>query len=322
MVEFSTEQYKRALESIGRRVRRSGKNLITNCLGHRERNPSMEVFPDGWCQCFAGCGRFHISHYFDELKDTDWKPDKYQNKSPIMAKPIAEVAHEEKPEEYEKFDLFDLWGTLPPIARGDVFKKIPLEVLDELGWRWTDGCHGMASGYFIPYFNHTKDSVPFAQVRHLTGERRFTMLPRAEACVYGKWNISPGERLFVVEGCSDAAVLEYAMIPWVAMPSASSGPLLKKLAAVCLKNDIGLIYAGDNDDAGNKLRDVLDEICPYRTKQPPKDYKDWGDFLQDTDIQTVSDYCWEELREPDIPPMVALGKDVFGAEPHKQSSMW
>ncbi len=199
---------------------------------------------------------------------------------------------------YTEYDLFDLWRVLPRIPRNHDFKGIPLTVLDELGWRWDmSGHHHMGSGYFIPYFDHTRLHVPFAQVRHAkTEKQRFSFLPNAKQTVYGKWNLTKGNsKLFVVEGTSDAAVLEYCMIPWLAMPSASSGALMTELAIFCKANGIELVYGGDNDDAGDMLRHALDDVMPYRTCQPPKEFKDWGEFFEATNQETVMQHCLTEL---------------------------
>lgn len=275
----------------------------------------MQVFPDGWCLCHSCSERFHISYYFDEFKDPDFKPKQQQPKLRVMAHSPVPVATEStaKPE-YTKYELFPLWESLPELPRTFDLKGIPIEVLDNLGWRWTDGVQGMGAGVFIPYFNHARTSVPFAQVRHITGDRRFTMLPGAEMTLYGKWNLHPGEKLFIVEGCSDAAVLDYACVPWVAIPSAAGGAMIANLAKYALKTGINLIYAGDNDEAGDKLKKALDEVAPYRVCQPPEEYKDWGDFLVGTDIGTVTEYCWNELREPELPPMQRLAMDVFSEQ--------
>ena len=273
---------------------------------------------DGWIQCHSCSTRYHISHYFEEFKDPDFKP-KHQPKLTVMALTPVPVATESNiKHEYTKYELFPLWETLPQIPRDFNLKGLPIEVLDSLGWRWSEGIHGMGSGIFIPYFNHARDSIPFAQVRHLSGDRRFTMLPGAEMTLYGKWNLHPGEKLFIVEGCSDAAVLEHACIPWVAIPSASGGIMIINLAKYALKTGINLIYAGDNDEAGSKLKKALDEVAPYRVHQPPAEYKDWGEFFMATDIGTVSAYCWEELKEPEILPMESLAQDIFNGSAQKE----
>ena len=188
------------------------------------------------------------------------------------------------------------WKVLPLIPRDHQFKTIPLEVLDNLGWRWTSGELGMGHGYFIPYFNMDQTTIPFAQVRHLSGERRFTFLKDAEPIAYGLWNLDNG-KLFLVEGPSDGAALDYCGIPWIAMPSASSTQIASKLAQYAYKQNIEIVYAGDNDEAGEQLREALDGYISYRVHQPPGDYKDWGDFLVGEGLETVTNYCNEVLFE-------------------------
>jgi hypothetical protein len=147
-----------------------------------------------------------------------------------------------------------------------------------------------------------KQSIPFAQWRHLSGDRRFTFLKDAKPTCYGTWNLKPGEKVFVVEGASDAAVLQACFIPWVALPSAASSELMKAMAAFCRGEGIEVVYAGDNDDAGDKLKDALHEVMPYRVKQPPKKYKDWGDFYVAEGSEAVSAYCRTEFAAvmPDL----------------------
>lgn len=204
---------------------------------------------------------------------------------------------------HTEYDLMELWKILPKIPRNHDFKGIPLEVLDDLGWRWdVSGHEGMGPGYFIPYFDHTRSHVPFAQMRHAaTSDRRFTFLPGAQQTVYGKWNLVQSgtekhrQKFFVVEGTSDCAVMQHCMIPWIGLPSASSGAIMTELAKFCRANSIELIYAGDNDAAGDKLKEALDAVMPYRTWQAPKMFKDWGEFLEATSREKVSEYCLPEL---------------------------
>lgn len=193
--------------------------------------------------------------------------------------------------EYVKYDLMEEWEKMPFIPRNHQFKNIPLETLDELGWRWDEA----KNSYFIPYFSSSKRSIPFAQWRHLSGDRRFTFLKDAKPTVYGTWNLFLAKKLFVVEGTSDAAVLDYCAVPWIALPSASSGELMKQMALYCKKNGIELVYAGDNDDAGDKLRDALDEVMSYRVCQPPKEFKDWGDFFVAEGMLAITNYTLPEL---------------------------
>lgn len=191
---------------------------------------------------------------------------------------------------YKTFDLMEDWKKMLKIPRDHNFKNIPLEVLDELGWRWVPDY----KQYFIPYFSASKESIPFAQYRNLEREPRFIMLKDAKPTCYGTWNLD-NHKLFVVEGTSDAAVLDYCAVPWIALPSASSSELLKAMAGYCKENGIELVYAGDNDSAGEKLRQALDEIMPYRVKQPRQPYKDWGDMFEAEGMESVQKYCFEEL---------------------------
>lgn len=193
---------------------------------------------------------------------------------------------------YKQFDLMKDWGTMIRFHNPTIPKihGIPWEVLDSMGWRWADTS---TSTIFIPYFSASKQSIPFAQYRHLGGNVRFTMLKDAKPTCYGTWNLD-NPKLFVVEGTSDAAVLEYAAVPWIAVPSAASKTLMQSLANYCKENGIQLVYAGDNDAAGDKLREALDEIMSYRVKQPPK-YKDWGEFLEAEGVEAIQDYCFPEL---------------------------
>lgn len=197
---------------------------------------------------------------------------------------------------YKTYDLMHEWEQLPKIPRDHKFKTIPLEILDDLGWRWDEYKHS----YFIPYFNMSRTQIPFGQWRHLQGDRRFTFLPEAKPIAYGLWNLD-NDKLFLVEGASDAATLEYAAVPWIAMPSASSGDITKRLGAFCKENGITIVFAGDNDSAGSKLREALDEVCSYRVCQPPKKYKDWGDFLVAEGVEAVQNHCFKELFPQEYP---------------------
>lgn len=190
---------------------------------------------------------------------------------------------------YKTFDLMDEWQNLPGIPVNLTIHTVPAEVLNDMGWRM-DG-----SRIFIPYFHASKETIPFAQWRHPKGDsRRFTMLKDAKPICYGMWNLD-NPKVFIVEGTSDCAVLEYAAVPYIGLPSAASKTLMQSLCIFAEKHGISLVYASDKDLAGDQLREVLDELLPYRVKQVPDPYKDWGEFLEKTDIDTVRDYAQAEL---------------------------
>lgn len=282
--EVITEsEVKACLDRAGLKWKDGHRYIVAQCPLHEDKNPSTQIFKDDWfANCMSGCGRFHITKAFPDLRP--WKPGFYK---PAVRQPQPE-------QHYKEFDLYAEWMQLPEIPREHTFKKIPLETLDNLGWRWTDGSLGMGVGYFIPYFDQTKDNIPFAQVRHLEGERRFTFLKDAKPYIYGVWNLSRADRLLIVEGASDCATLDYLGVPWIGMPSASSTELAKELGMYANAHGIRLVYAGDNDEAGDKLREAIDTIAHYRVCQPPTSYKDWSDFYQAEGYETVFDHAMKE----------------------------
>lgn len=286
--DFTENDVFKCLDSAGLKWKDGHRYILSQCPLHEDKNPSTQIFKNDWfVNCLAGCGRFHITKAFPELKP--WKPGRYIQK--------AERRSKEAPTNYKDFNLYAEWLGLPNIPRDHKFKGIPLETLDKLGWRWTEGEMGMGTGYFIPYFDQQQEDIPFAQVRHLEGDRRFTFLKDARPNIYGAWNLGGNPRLFVVEGASDCATLDYVGIPWIGMPSASSAELMKELGLYAKEHGIRLIYAGDNDEAGEKLREALDLVTYYRMCQPPKPYKDWNDFFQGEGYEKVSDYAMRILGE-------------------------
>lgn len=263
--------------------------ILSQCPTHEDQNPSVQIYKDDWfVNCHAGCGRYHITKAFPGLREhgRSYEVPRKANK----AKPMTE-------HKYKVYDLMHEWEQLPEIPRDHKFKTIPLEILDGLGWRWDE----YKKSYFIPYFNMTRTQIPFGQWRHLQGDRRFTFLPEAKPIAYGLWNLDGNPKLFVVEGASDCAVLDYAAVPWIGMPSAASATLMQGLGRYCKEHKIDVIYAGDNDAAGDKLKDALDEVISYRVKQPPKKYKDWGDFLVAEGVEAVQNYCFTELFPQEYP---------------------
>ena len=294
---FTESDVLRCLDTAGKRYKLGSRYILAQCPTHEDENPSVQIYKDDWfVNCHAGCGRFHITKAFPELRQNmDGSYARSQAPVPVRTKTVTE-------HKYTDYNQYEFWESLPLIPRDHEFKTIPLDVLDSLGWRWLED----KNSYYIPYFDRSQQFIPFSQMRHLQGDRRFTFLKDAKPIAYGLWNLDPSNSpLFICEGASDAAVLDYCAVPWLAMPSAASVELIKGLGRFCKKEGIQLVYAGDNDAAGDKLRDALDEVTSYRVKQPPKKYKDWGDFLVATDLETVQNYCFEELFPEDsmkLPP--------------------
>lgn len=284
MNENITEQEViQALEARGLRYQVRGRYIVSQCPKHDDRTPSAQIFKDDWfVSCLSGCGRFHVTDPFPELRA-------HNEPTLITRRPAIATVRE-----YQEFELTEYWEGLPLIPREHTFKNIPLHVLDDLGWRWDEP----KNSYFIPYFDTSHSKIPFAQWRHLSGSRRFTFLAGAKPTLYGKWNVSPGDRLFICEGASDAAVLERCGVPWIAAPSAASGTLVEAFAAHAKLVGVSLVYAGDNDTAGEALRQALDASgAAYRICQPPKTYKDWGEFYMAKGQLAVFDWCKEKLFE-------------------------
>lgn len=257
-----------------------GRYILAQCPTHEDAHPSVQIYKDDWfVNCHATCGRYHVTKAFPQLRG-----ESYRGVSGQTRKATGQTVTKHK---YKQFDLMNDWKAMELLPEFELH-GVPSDVLNDLGWRRHN--HSI----FIPYFSASKESIPFAQYRHLQGDVRFTMLKDAKPTMYGTWNLE-NHKLFLVEGTSDAAVLEYAAVPWIAAPSAASGELVKALAGYCKENGIELVFAGDNDPAGLKLREAIDEVMPYRVKQVPTKYKDWGEFLEATDVETVQNYAFEEL---------------------------
>lgn len=299
--DISEVEVFRELDAAGLRYKDGYRYILSQCPLHDDNNPSVQIFKaDWWVNCMAECGRFHITKAFPGLRRQGQRASYGQKRYDAHEVKLNATQTARKPKQmqkqYKKMDLMEYWKSLKPIPDDQTFKTMDAAHLNELGWRVEEGGLGVGKGWFIPYFDSLKQSIPFAQVRHLDGPIRFHFAKDLEPRVYGTWNIEPGV-IFIVEGCSDGAVLDYCVTPWVALPSASSGALLKKMAQHCHSIGAQLVYAGDNDDAGDKLREALDEVgVPYRVKQPPKKYKDWGDFLEAEGQEAVIKWTHTELQ--------------------------
>jgi len=282
------------LDGAGLQHKNGHHYILSQCPTHEDKHPSVQIYKDDWfVNCHAGCGRYHITKAFPELRRNNGRA--YPTGSQSFSRPIQKVKQVSETK-YKTFDLMDMWESMPEIPSDHVFKGIDIDILNSLGWRY-DQDH---ERYFIPYFSRSKTTIPFAQWRNLKDGPRFNFWKDAKPTMYGTWNLElSNSPLFLVEGASDAAVLDFCAVPWISAPSAASGELVKKMAGWCKENGIKIVYAGDNDEAGDKLKEALDSVMPYRVKQPPKKYKDWGDFFIAEGHQAVQDYCLEELNPQD-----------------------
>lgn len=283
---FTQSDVENELDRAGLKHYDKGRYILSQCPTHDDQHPSVQIYKDDWfVNCHATCGRYHITKAFPELRphgSGDVRPAKERSSFSGQGKKVTERV-------YKTVDMTSIWEKMRPIPDDFTLHGVPAEVLNDMGWRLELG-----GDIFIPYFSASKQSIPFAQWRHSGGDHRFTMLKDAKPTCYGTWNLD-NTKLFIVEGTSDCAVLDYAGVPWIGLPSAASTKLMQSMALYCLKNGIQLVYAGDNDAAGDKLREALEEVSAYRLKQPPKEYKDWGEFLEKAGIEAVREYTDEEL---------------------------
>lgn len=271
-----------ALDQRGLKYKIRGRYIVTQCPIHHDRQPSCQIYLNDWFMLCHVCGRMPVQQALPELKGET--PITYTQ--PLPPKPL-----------YKHYELIDYWRELDELPKDFTLKSLPQEVFHDLGWRINDGKVIAGVGdIFIPYFSRSRQSIPFAQVRHLSGERRFTFLQSAKPTCYGTWNLYPGDKIFIVEGTSDCAVLDYCAVPWIGIPSSSGGELIKSLAKWCWENDCGIVYGGDNDEAGNKLKMALGETAiPFRSSQPPKEYNDYAEFYEKAGFDAVVDYTHAEL---------------------------
>lgn len=263
------EQIEAELERLGLDPSYRGRYWHIHCPFHEDRNKSAVCFNDGWICCFAGCPRRHINSLVGAEICS-----RYSEQTEAEAKQSA------------RQDWTDLWLSLDTL-QSDV-KGVPYSVLNKLGWRWFPGGFGVPAGVFIPYFNEDRSTVEFFQVRHTEGERRFTFAPGCTPTIYGKECIRFAERyLCFTEGSRDAVILRMCGIPAVAIPSASSGHLLRELSRICTERRTILVAISDRDEAGEKLLANLD--VPYIDMRTPVG-KDVGDFYAEKSLAEVAKY--------------------------------
>lgn len=265
----SHDETEAELEKLGLQPVWRGRYWHIHCPFHDDRNKSAVCFPDNWICCFAGCPRTHLSKIIGRQLQSDYSKE-------IEKKPSR-----------ENQDWTDLWLSLDTLQSS--IKGVPSTVLNKLGWRYFPGGFGVPAGTFIPYFNESREQVEFFQVRHAEGsDRRFTFAPGCTPTLYGKECIKYAERyLCFTEGSRDAVILRMCGIPAVALPSASSGHLLRNLGHLMLERGTILVAVSDKDEAGQKLLDNLD--VPFIDMRTPVG-KDVGDFYSEKGLAEVAKY--------------------------------
>lgn len=271
------EIYAKAYE-MGLKPKRTAKGFSILCPLHEDHNHSAIVYSnDGYAQCFAGCGRWRFMDKGYESRVSsengeggDWEDGDQPNT-----------------------DLYNFWLELEPVDED--IKGIPKNHLNKLGWRKLPAGNilHLRPGIFIPAFSEDKTTIPYGQVRHLGGDRRFSFISGAKQIPYGLEVLKETQRFVAfTEGNSDRAVLELAGIHAIALPSGSSGRILRKLGAYCNEAEKILVAVSDNDAVGDKLLESLMGIAPFIDARV-KGYKDIGEAYLDKGIDWVKQqYKW------------------------------
>lgn len=264
-----------------------GNYWLIKCPRHEDRQPSAQCFKnDGFIQCHAGCGRFHINEVCRERNMQLAMPTKSTHERSVEAQ--EGPPKPKKEETIVRGDFTSFWLDLEPLSNDIEVKGVSGLELNKRGWRKFDGGNGLAPGIFIPYFDATRQFVPFYQIRHLEGERRFTFAPGITPICYGLEQLQYcKEYLCFTEGSRDSVILGMAGVPAIALPSASSSKLLDGLCGYCTKHDLLLVCVGDRDEAGDKLLSNLKcGALDYRTPVG----KDVGEFLEQKGLESVKEY--------------------------------
>lgn len=265
------------LERLGCEPKWRGRYWVVKCPKHADRSPSAQCFPDGWINCMAGCGRFHINTLGNNIV-----PFKRESE---------EVRYErEKKEAIKRGDFTDVWLDLDALE--DDVKGIPAKVLNQLGWRKYEGGNGYMPGTFIPYFDVTGKKVPFFQIRHSEeSKRRFTFVKDITPICYG-FECLPKMKKYLcfTEGSRDSVILRMCGIPAIALPSASSNKLITGLANYADAHKLKVVAICDRDEAGEMLVKALQTASKafYDRRTPVG--KDVGDFYAQKGLESVKAY--------------------------------
>lgn len=282
-VEERIENY---LDELDLAPRDRSSYWLIRCPRHEDEQPSAQCFKDGWIQCHAGCGRFHINQVCKERGDVLVMP--YTNAPQTRVEGQEGPSKPKKQDTIVRGDFTSLWLDLEPLTANTEVKGVPALELNKRGWRKFEGGNGIGAGIFIPYFDVSKRFVPFYQIRHLQGERRFSFAPGITPICYGMEQLQHCEQyLCFTEGSRDSVILGMAGVPAIALPSASSDKLLDGLCDYCQKRGLMLVCVGDRDEAGDKLLAKLKCVAlDYRTPIG----KDVGDFYEQKGIDEVRKY--------------------------------
>lgn len=259
---YDEEIYEKAM-AMGLQPRRTPKGYSILCPRHEDNHHSAVVYSnDGWAQCFGTCGRWNfLGHHADR------RTDEY------------EVKIKEESDGGVFIDYYDYWLTLDPLEQD--IKGIPASFLNALGWRKLQYPNklNLPAGIFIPAFNAERTQINFCQVRHEEGNRRFSFPSGVQQSLFGLESLDSGlGYIAFTEGNSDRATLEYCGISAIALPSGSSGKLLKELGRYALDNGLLLVSVSDNDAVGDNILKELTGVYPFIDARVSDGFKDINDY--------------------------------------------
>ena len=299
----SASDIERWLDERGLKHKSFSNKIYSQCPNpdHVDNEPSATIFLDnGFVSCYAGCGRFHICKYAEELRtkhpagahqgrqNRDYKPrwenTHNQDKDATQSPSVGNNNMNSGKIAIEQQKMMNTWKSLPEIPADHALHKVKASTLNELGWRY-DAVH---QRYFIPYWNSNRSKILFAQWRNLTGKVRFNFWPGVPIRLYGQWNITPDtDKVLLCEGSSDFAVLTELGMPVVATPSASQDQLIQQFAEYCKENNITIFFAGDLDRAGEKVAESISKVYQYASLTPDDSVgvKDWGEWYERGDTE-------------------------------------
>lgn len=230
-----------------------------------DKKPSAFCFADnGYIYCYSNCRK---GMNINNMSGRIIVPSAYTQKpTPMSALPPEEEERRKKYEQhYIEGDFTEFWLDLEPLTES--IKGIPVLELNKRGWRKYPG-GALKPGLFIPYFNEDKSKVIYAQIRHTSGEQRFSF-PTApnpnekyRQHLYGleQFAWAKGYIAFT-EGSSDALVLGVAGIPAVSVLNAGAANLLNEFGQLCAEKGLQAVAICDTDKAGQELLDSAD--FPY-----------------------------------------------------------
>lgn len=334
----SASDIERWLDERGLNHKSFSNKIYSQCPNpdHVDNEPSATIFLDnGFVSCYAGCGRFHICKYAEELRtkhpsgvhqsrqNRDYKPrwenTHNQGKDAAQSPSVGNNNMNSGKIAIEQQKMMNTWKSLPEIPADHTLHKVKASTLNELGWRY-DAVH---QRYFIPYWNSNRSKILFAQWRNLTGKVRFNFWPGVPIRLYGQWNITPDtDKVLLCEGSSDFAVLTELGMPVVATPSASQDKLIQQFAEYCKESNITIFFAGDLDKAGEKVAESISKVYQYASLTPDDTVgvKDWGEWYErgDTEHEMLNyllmkfdpEAFFDTYEEPKLIQTIAPAKPV------------